>query len=129
MSCAGTASSAIWLLDMMCLLQIEQVGQGTFGTVFRAMETSADSLPDVAIKLLPRGATVRDCSNRTQTCAGYALLSQSAFQPGLHIFECHPDIVSAVYGGRIALCVGAVPAVIVISAGLCSACAARVCAG
>ena len=113
----------------MCTLQIEQVGQGTFGTVIRAVETSANSLPDVAIKLLPRGATVSDCSNKTQTCAGYALLSQSAFQPGLHVFESHPNVMSAVYGGRIACCVGVVPATVATSAGLCSACAADSCAG
>ncbi len=45
-------------LNVLLLLQVEQVGQGTFGTVFHAVQLGTDSLPDVAIKLLPRGAMV-----------------------------------------------------------------------
>ncbi|DBA86304.1 TPA: hypothetical protein ACH3X2_005543 [Trebouxia sp. C0005] len=39
--------------------QVKQVGQGTFGTVIQASQLGTDFLPDVAIKLLPRGATMR----------------------------------------------------------------------
>lgn len=39
--------------------QGKQVGQGTFGTVIHAVQLGKNSLPDVAIKLLPRGATMK----------------------------------------------------------------------
>ncbi len=45
-------------LNVLLALQVEQVGQGTFGTVIQAAQLGKDSLPDVAIKLLPRGAMV-----------------------------------------------------------------------
>ena len=45
-------------LNVLLALQVEQVGQGTFGTVIQAVQLGTESLPDVAIKLLPRGATV-----------------------------------------------------------------------
>ncbi|KAL0048946.1 hypothetical protein WJX82_002950 [Trebouxia sp. C0006] len=62
--------------------QVEQVGQGTFGTVFHAVQLGTDSPPDAAIKLLPRGALMKSY----RTLIRREILHQSCLE--------HPFIIS-----------------------------------
>ena len=74
-------------LNVTPALQVEQVGQGTFGTVIQAAQLGKDSLPDVAIKLLPRGALVSCHLHRSKSGLHHATMA-SALKQALCMSKC-----------------------------------------